>query len=118
MSSSLDKLVINLPKEAFKYTSEEFTGKKLSLMSQKGKYSYDFMDSFKKFDQTKLPTKELLYSILNILQMMNMTMQEKFGKPSTLRQWVNTMTYTLRVTCSCWLMCSKASERPAYNTKN
>ena len=36
MSSSLDKLVSNLPKEAFKYTSEEFTGKKLSLMSQKG----------------------------------------------------------------------------------
>ena len=30
MSSSLDKLVSNLPKEAFKYTSEEFTGKKLS----------------------------------------------------------------------------------------
>ena len=35
MSSSLDKLVSNLPKEAFKYTSEEFTGKKLNLMSQK-----------------------------------------------------------------------------------
>ena len=36
MSSSLDKLVSNLPKETFKYTSEEFTGNKLSLMSQKG----------------------------------------------------------------------------------
>ena len=43
MNSSLDKLVSNLPKEAFKYTSEEFTGKKLSLMSQKSVYSYDFM---------------------------------------------------------------------------
>ena len=38
MSSSLDKLVSNLPKELFKYTSEEFTGDKLSLMSQKGVY--------------------------------------------------------------------------------
>ena len=38
MSSSLDKLVSNLPKEDLKYTSEEFTGKKLSLMSQKGVY--------------------------------------------------------------------------------
>ena len=28
MSSSLDKLVSNLPKESIKYTSEEFTGKK------------------------------------------------------------------------------------------
>ena len=65
MSSSLDKLVSNLPKEAFKYTSEEFTGKKLSLMSQKGVYPYDFMDSFEKFDQMELPAKEQFYSILN-----------------------------------------------------
>ena len=65
MSSSLDKLVSNLPKEAFKYTSEEFTGKKLSLMSQKGVYPYDFMDSFEKFDQTELPTREQFYSIQN-----------------------------------------------------
>ena len=59
MSSSLDKLISNLPKEAFEYTSEEFIGKKLSLMS------YDFMDSFEKFDQTELPTREQFYSILN-----------------------------------------------------
>ena len=66
MSSSLDKLVSNLPKEAFKYTSEEFIGKKLSLMSQKGVYPYDdYMDSFEKFIQTELPTKEQFYSVLN-----------------------------------------------------
>ena len=35
MSSSLDRLVSNLPKDAFKYTSKEFTGKELSPMSQK-----------------------------------------------------------------------------------
>ena len=65
MSSSLDKLVSNLPKEDLKYTSEEFTGKKLSPMSQKGVYPYDFMDSFEKFNQTELPSKEQFYSILN-----------------------------------------------------
>ena len=65
MSSSLDELVSNLPKELFKYISEEFTGEKLSLMSQKGVYPYDYMDSFEKFDQTELPTKELFYSVLN-----------------------------------------------------
>ena len=65
ISSSLDKLVSNLPKELFKYTSEEFTGDKLSLMSQKGVYPYDYMDSFEKFDQTELPTKELFNSVLN-----------------------------------------------------
>ena len=65
MSLCLDKLVGNLPKESFKYTSEEFTGKKLSLMSQKGMYPYDYMDCFEKFDQTDLPTKEQFYSVLN-----------------------------------------------------
>ena len=54
MSSSLDKLVSNLPKEDLKYTSEEFTGKELSLMSQKGVYPYDYMDCFEKFNQTEL----------------------------------------------------------------
>ena len=46
MSSGLDKLVSNLSKEAFQYTSEEFTGKKPSLMSQKAVYPYDYMDNF------------------------------------------------------------------------
>ena len=64
MSSSLDKLVSNLPKEALKYTSQKFKGKELDLMSQKGVYPYDFMDSFDKFNE-KLPPKEEFYSILN-----------------------------------------------------
>ena len=64
MSSSLEKLVSNLPKESLKYTSQKFKGKKLDLMSQKGVYPYDFMDSFDKFKE-KLPSKEDFYSILN-----------------------------------------------------
>ena len=46
MSSSLDKLVNNLPKDGLIYTSEVFKGNKLNLMSQKGVYPYDYMDSF------------------------------------------------------------------------
>ena len=65
MSSSLDNLVGNLPKDALKYTSQEYKNKKLNLMTRKGVYPYDFMDSFKKFDETRLPTKEDFYSILN-----------------------------------------------------
>ena len=67
MSSSFDKFVSSLPKEAFKFTSENFAGKKLNLMSQKGVYPYDYIDCFEKFNQTKLPTKEQFYSILNDL---------------------------------------------------
>ena len=65
MSSSSDKLVSNLPKEAFKYASEEFTGTKFNLMLQKGMHPYDYMDCLEKFDQTELPAKEQFYSILN-----------------------------------------------------
>ena len=65
MSSSLDKLVSNLPKDDLIYTSQVFKGKRLNLMSQEGVYPYDFMDSFEKFDQTELPTKDQFYSILN-----------------------------------------------------
>ena len=65
MSSSLDKLVTNLPTEAFKYRSKEFKNEKFELMRQKGIYPYDFIDSFDKFNKKELPIKEDFYSILN-----------------------------------------------------
>ena len=64
MSSSLEKLVNNIPKEALKYTSEVFVGKEFDLMIRKGVYPYDYMDSFDKFNEP-LPPKEEFYSILN-----------------------------------------------------
>ena len=64
MSSSLDKLVSNLPIESLKYTSKEFKDEKLDLMARKGVYPYDYMDSFNKFNE-KLPTKENFFSIIN-----------------------------------------------------
>ena len=64
MSSSLEKLVSNMPKESFKYTSEVFEGKEFDLMVRKGVYPYDYMDSFDKFNE-KLPSKEEFYSLLN-----------------------------------------------------
>ena len=64
MSSSLDKLVSNLPRESFKYTSKEFKDEKFNLMTRKGVYPYDHMNSFDKFNE-KLPTKENFFSIMN-----------------------------------------------------
>ena len=64
--SSLERLVSNLPEDAFKYTSEEFhKTEELKLMKQKGVYPYDYMDSFCRLKETKLPSKEQFYSILN-----------------------------------------------------
>ena len=66
MSSSLDKLVNNVPNdESFQYTSQEFKNEKLNLMKQKGIYAYDYMDSFKKFNEKQLPLQDDFYSILN-----------------------------------------------------
>ena len=65
MSSSLDKLVSNLPKEKLRYTSSVFEGRKLELMSKKGAYPYDFMDDYCKFHYERLPSKEKSYNILN-----------------------------------------------------
>ena len=45
MSSSLDKLVSNLPNDVCKYTSEEIKNDKtVKLMKRKCVYSYDHMD--------------------------------------------------------------------------
>ena len=64
MSSSLERLVGNIPRESLKYTSQKFKGKKLDLIVRKGVYPYDYMDSFNKFNE-KLPPKEEFHSTLN-----------------------------------------------------
>ena len=48
MNSSLDALVKNLSDNDFKYSSQEFSGKQLKLVKQKGMYPYEHMDSFLK----------------------------------------------------------------------
>ena len=64
MSSNLERLVGNIPRESLKYTSQIFEDQELDLMVRKGVYPYDYMDSFNTFNE-KLPPKEEFYSILN-----------------------------------------------------
>ena len=66
MCSSLDKFVSNLPNDTLKYTSEEIKNdKKLKRMKQKGVFPYDYMDSFYRFIEKKLPNKDDFYSMVN-----------------------------------------------------
>ena len=51
MNFSLDSLVKNLKDEDFQYLSEEFSGKFLELVKEKGVYPYEYMNSFKKFSE-------------------------------------------------------------------
>ena len=57
MNSSLDSLFKNLSDNDFKYLPEELSGKFLELVKQKGVYPYEYMDSFKKFSENKLPDR-------------------------------------------------------------
>ena len=63
MNSSLDSLVKNLSDNDFKYLSEEFRGKFLNLVKQK-EYQYEYMDSFKKFFENKLPDRCKFFRVI------------------------------------------------------
>ena len=65
MAASLDKLGNNLPKDDFNNLKRYYTDDKLSLLTRKGVYPYEYMDSLEKFKETKLPTREAFYSRLN-----------------------------------------------------
>ena len=67
MASSLDALASNL--SSYPFVSQEFnpdmsTSNELmvKLVTQKGVYPYDYMDSFSRFDETQLPAIEDFYS--------------------------------------------------------
>ena len=64
MNSSLDALAKNLSDDDFKYLSEEFSGEFLKLVKPKGVYSYEYMDSFEKFSEDKLPDRCNFFSSL------------------------------------------------------
>ena len=59
LNSSLDKLVKNLSDKDFKYLIEEFGSKNLEVLKQKGTYPYEYIDSFKRFNEEKLPDKNI-----------------------------------------------------------
>ena len=46
----------------FRYLTKEFGSKNLVLLKQKGAYSEEYMDSFKRFKAEKLPDKKCFYS--------------------------------------------------------
>ena len=55
MNPSLEKLVENWSDNDFEYLTEEFGSKNLELLKQKGACPYEYIDSFKRFGEEKLP---------------------------------------------------------------
>ena len=62
MNLSLDKLVKNLSDEDFKYLVEEFGFDNLKILKQEGAYLYEYMNSFKRFNEEKLCARKYFYS--------------------------------------------------------
>ena len=58
MATSLDSLVNNLPKDAFNNVKRYYAEDKLSLLTRKGVYPYEYMNSPEKLKETKLPPGE------------------------------------------------------------
>ena len=65
MAVSLDSLVNNLPKDACNNVKRYYAEDKLSLLTRKGVYPYEYMNSPEKLKETKLPSREAFYSRLN-----------------------------------------------------
>ncbi|GBN06597.1 hypothetical protein AVEN_226359-1 [Araneus ventricosus] len=56
---------INYLKSKFRETSLDFPDDKLDLITRKGVYPYDYMNSKDKYEETKLPAKDKFYNGLN-----------------------------------------------------
>ena len=62
MNSSLDKLAGNL--NDFVYLSSVFKGEELELVKKKGVYPHEYMNSFKRFKEDRLPDKDCFFNSL------------------------------------------------------
>ena len=73
MASNLDSLMNNLVKDnrvgeaGRKLTGlEDYSEVEYELLIRKGVYPYEYMTSWDKFNETRLPLKEAFYSNLNM----------------------------------------------------
>ena len=67
MASSLDSLARNLTDESVQKSAMVLSrGDVFKLMRRKGVYPYEYMDSWERFEETRLPPKEAFYSKLNM----------------------------------------------------
>ena len=64
MSSSLEALVNNLPKDGFKNLLKYYSEEQAELLKQKGFYPYEYMDSVEKFKEPNPPPQKVFYSKL------------------------------------------------------
>ena len=72
LNSSLEKLVKKLSDSDFKYLTKEFSSENLELLKQKGAYPYEYMNSFKRFNEEKVPDRKCFTVQRKVEQLMVM----------------------------------------------
>ena len=81
MATSLDKLVNNLSKDAFSNDKRYYTEDKLNLLTRKGIYTYEYMNSpEKKKLNYHLKKRFILDLMMKVSVMRIMRTHKKFGK--------------------------------------
>ena len=64
IKSSMEALVNNLPKDAFKNLEKYFTPEQTKILKQKGFFPYDYLDNIEKLKDSKPPPQKAFYSKL------------------------------------------------------
>ena len=84
MATSLDKVINNLSKDAFNNVKRYYAEEKLSLLTIKGIYPYEYMNSPEKLKETQLPPKQtFILDLITKVSVMRIThTREKFWKRS------------------------------------
>ena len=73
MNSSLDKLVKDLKiVKDFKYLVEEFGSENLEFLKQKRAYPYEYMNSFERFNEEKLPARKHFIALQKMVKQVMM----------------------------------------------
>ena len=72
MNFSLDKIVKNLVDEDLKYLVKEFDSEILEILKQKSAYPYEYVNSFKRFDEEKFCARKYVFSSTKKERLMKM----------------------------------------------
>ncbi|XP_033254390.1 uncharacterized protein LOC117193772 [Drosophila miranda] len=65
LNSSLEKLASYMNIANFKILKTKYQGEKFDMLRRKGVFPYDYLDSFEKFDESLLPSRDNFYNSLN-----------------------------------------------------
>ena len=94
---SLDILAKTLADDELRYLRESCTSNHFGLIQRKGVYPYDYMDSFDRFGETKLPSQDAFFSKLSG-SLRSIHTQVECGLPLDVGQWQITR-HLLEVGC-------------------